>query len=297
MIALDIDNFRVMDSSSTTVIDIGGTMIKVFKYTGLSEDKKLVCSNRMQTPSTAEGLLEKLRQIKGESRCSEYIIGLPGPVTYLSKEVRCPPLGYTVELKKINEVLSDSSILVMNDMIPFLISASCEYKDLELSVFTIGTSLGHACLRSIEANKKVLLSVESAHQEVGDRLRRWLSSNNISSSEPSSKMNYMNYRFMSRAIVAASSETPNGELDILEAIADEIASCERLMPGSQVILLEGGFGTWLLERPDTKEALARIVRQKIPNKPRVLVGSLKFEHFKNNAYIRENFLSPGMLRT
>lgn len=286
-----------MGSCSTTVIDIGGTLIKVFRYTGLSEEKKLVCSNRMQTPSTAEGLCEKLRQTKEKCECNEYVIGLPGPVTYLSEEVPCPPLGYTVELKKINEIFADTSTLVMNDMIPFLISASCKYKDLELSVFTIGTSLGHACLRSIGANKKILLSLESAHLEVGGKLGRWLSSNNMSSSRPSSKMNYMNYRFMSRAILAASLETPNGELAILEAIAGEIVSCERLIPGSQVILLEGGFGRWLLERPDTKETLARIICQNIPCKPRVIVGSLGFQHFKSNTYIRENLLCPGMLST
>jgi len=269
-------------------------MIKVFRYTGVSEEKKLVYRNRVQTPSTAEGLCEELSRIKGECKCSEYVIGLPGPVTYLSKEVQCPPLEYTVELRKVNEVFSGSSILIMNDMIPFLISASCEYRGLELSIFTIGTSLGHACLRSIDEDKKVLLSLESAHLEVGNRLGRWLSSNNISSSEASTKMTYMNYRFLSRAILTASSATPNGEFAILEAIADEIVSCERLVPGSQIILLEGGFGTWLLERPDTKEVLAGLIRQKIACKPRVIVGSLEFQHFKNNAYIRENFLCPGM---
>lgn len=284
-----------MDHSSTVVIDIGGTRTKVFSYVGTSEERALANSFHIPTPSTTEDLLRALKQIKESHRCHEYVIGLPGPVNSSTEEIYCPPLYYSVSTREIRDLFCECDIIIMNDTIPFLISASCKYKQSELSIYTIGTSLGHSFLRQVDRNRILLLSLESAHAEIGSRLRDWQERRLPIALESQKKMKYMNYDFLSRAILKSNEQGKSARRDLLEAIADEIVSCEKLMPGSEIICLEGGFGKWLGGISDVAIELSTLVEKSLNCKAQVRVGSLGFGQFKSNAFIREHFVCPGMV--
>ena len=189
----------------------------------------------------------------------------------------------------------EGDVIVMNDTVPFLISASCKYKQSELSIYTIGTSLGHSFLRQVGNNKNLLLSLESAHSEIGSRFRSWQERRLPVALEAQRKMKYMNYDFICQAILRSNEQGKSARRDLLEAIADEIVSCEKLMPGSEIICLEGGFGKWLAGISDMSIELSTIIEESLNCKAQVIVGSLDFKNFKSNAFIREHFVCPGMV--
>jgi len=284
-----------MDHSSTVIIDIGGTRTKVFSYVGSSEERALANSFHIPTPSTTEDLFRALKRIKGSHRCHEYIIGLPGPVNSAAEEIYCPPLDYAISTREICDIFCECDVIAMNDTVPFLISASCKYKQSELSIYTIGTSLGHSFLRQVGNNKNLLLSLESAHSEIGSRFRSWQERKMPVALEAQRKMKYMNYDFLSQAILLSNEQGKSARRDLLEAIADEIVSCERLMPGSEIICLEGGFGKWLAGISDMSIELSTIIEDSLNCKAQVIVGSLDFKQFKSNVFIREHFVCPGMV--
>ena len=94
------------------------------------------------------------------------------------------------------------------------------------------------------------------------------------------KMTYINFEFLSNALEEAFEQGNNFHLRCLEAIADEIAGCEKLMPGSEVVLLEGGFGKWLNSKPELGKGLKEMIKHRISPNLDVKFGSLDFKSFR-----------------
>ena len=152
-------------------IDIGGSSLKAHVC---SEAKsQLVKTQKWKANENIEdSIIKTSKTIKDSFKCTDVIIGLPGPIDRSKKHVFCPPLNLNISLEKLN-IIAD---LVVNDVVcqAGILSNSLNQSGFnnQHALITIGTSLG-LCLFEINSNIYDTLMQAQSYEIAHEFLAKW----------------------------------------------------------------------------------------------------------------------------
>lgn len=286
-------------------IDIGGSTIWIYRYKDNEGRQRLIESKRLNTPKVVGDIYKILNRVEEEAKSENYVvIGIPGPVNRSIESIYCPPLENNINCDAIKGIFHDSEVFIGNDLLIHSIFSvvgeeANKSGDVNAEIITLGTSLGHASVYGMKEKGYVVITHESAHQNLSYETKKSLITRKLDKDMFKTRKDILSYAGFHALIENIDShviqKSENNNKLAIGLIVNEIEEICTSRGYFTSIVIGGGLANKIEESKELSERIRNSIRENklLSSKICKLVIETPKEIWEAKEII-EKFMSPSL---